>query len=37
MGLCFDKIQVQVVEDFIVQHSIDQNSDELCNSVSIHP
>jgi hypothetical protein len=27
----------QVVEDFIVGHSIDQNSDELCNLVSIHP
>jgi hypothetical protein len=27
----------QVVADFIVGHSIDQNSDETCNLVSIHP
>jgi hypothetical protein len=27
----------QVVADFIIGHSIDQNRDELCNSVSIHP
>jgi hypothetical protein len=27
----------QVVLDFIVGHSIDQNSDESCNFVSIHP
>jgi hypothetical protein len=27
----------QVVEDFIVCHSIDHNSDESCNLVSIHP
>jgi hypothetical protein len=27
----------QVVADFIVGHSIDQKSDELCNLVSIHP
>jgi hypothetical protein len=27
----------QVVADFIVGHSIDQNSDESCNLVSIHP
>jgi hypothetical protein len=27
----------QVVADFIVEHSIDQNSDESCNLVSIHP
>jgi hypothetical protein len=27
----------QVVADFIVGHSIDQNNDELCNLVSIHP
>jgi hypothetical protein len=27
----------QVVEDFIVGHSIDQNSDESCNLVSIYP
>jgi ribonuclease HI len=27
----------QVVADFIVGHSIDQNSDEFCNLVSIHP
>jgi ribonuclease HI len=27
----------QVVTDFIVGHSIDQNKNELCNLVSIHP
>jgi hypothetical protein len=27
----------QVVADFIVGHSIDQNSDGSCNSVLIHP
>jgi ribonuclease HI len=27
----------QVVVDFIVGHSIDQNNDESCNLVSIHP
>jgi hypothetical protein len=27
----------QVVVDFIVGHSIDQNRDESCNLVSIHP
>jgi hypothetical protein len=27
----------QVVADFIVEHSIDQNSDESCNLVSISP
>jgi ribonuclease HI len=27
----------QVVADFIVEHSIDENSDESCNLVSIHP
>jgi ribonuclease HI len=27
----------QVVADFIVGHNIDQNSDESCNLVSIHP
>jgi hypothetical protein len=27
----------QVVADFIVGHSIDQNSDESCNLVSIRP
>jgi hypothetical protein len=27
----------QVVADFIVGHSIDQNGDESCNLVSIHP
>jgi hypothetical protein len=27
----------QIVADFIVGHSIDQNNDELCNLVSIHP
>jgi ribonuclease HI len=27
----------QVVVDFIVEHSIDQNSDESCNLVSIRP
>jgi hypothetical protein len=26
----------QVVADFIIEHSIDQNSDESCNLVSIH-
>jgi hypothetical protein len=26
----------QVVADFIVRHSIDQNNDESCNLVSIH-
>jgi ribonuclease HI len=30
-------IKGQVVADFIVEHSIDQNSDESCNLVSIHP
>jgi hypothetical protein len=27
----------QVVADFIIEHSIDQNSDESYNLVSIHP
>jgi hypothetical protein len=27
----------QVIEDFIIEHSIDQNSDKSCNLVSIHP
>jgi ribonuclease HI len=27
----------QIVADFIVGHNIDQNSDESCNLVSIHP
>jgi ribonuclease HI len=27
----------QVVADFIIEHSIDQNNDESCNLVSIHP
>jgi hypothetical protein len=27
----------QVVADFITGYSIDQNNDELCNLVSIHP
>jgi ribonuclease HI len=27
----------QVVADFIIRHSIDQNNDESCNSMSIHP
>jgi hypothetical protein len=27
----------QVVADFIVGHSIDQNNDESCNLVSINP
>jgi hypothetical protein len=27
----------QVVADFIVGRSIDQNSDESCNLVSVHP
>jgi hypothetical protein len=26
----------QVIADFIVEHSIDQNSDESCNLVSIY-
>jgi hypothetical protein len=30
-------IRDQVVADFIVEHSIDQNSGESCNLVSIHP
>jgi hypothetical protein len=30
-------IKCQVVADFIVEHSIDQNNDESCNLVSIHP
>jgi hypothetical protein len=30
-------MNVQVVADFIIEHSIDQNSDESCNLVSIHP
>jgi hypothetical protein len=30
-------IKVQVVVDFIIGHSIDQNNDESCNLVSIHP
>jgi hypothetical protein len=30
-------IKGQVIADFIVEHSIDQNSDESCNLVSIHP
>jgi hypothetical protein len=30
-------IKGQVVVDFIVGHNIDQNSDESCNLVSIHP
>jgi hypothetical protein len=30
-------IKGQVVADFIVEHSIDQNSDESCNLVSILP
>jgi hypothetical protein len=30
-------IKGQVVVDFVVEHSIDQNSDESCNLVSIHP
>jgi hypothetical protein len=27
----------QVIADFSVRHSIDQNNDESCNLVSIHP
>jgi hypothetical protein len=27
----------QVVADFIVEHNIDQNNDESCNLVSVHP
>jgi ribonuclease HI len=30
-------IKCQVVADFIIGHSIDQNSDESCNLVSFHP
>jgi hypothetical protein len=30
-------IKGQVVADFIIEHSIDQNSDESCNLVSIYP
>jgi hypothetical protein len=30
-------IKCQLVADFIVGHSIDQNRDESCNLVSIHP
>jgi hypothetical protein len=30
-------IKGQVVADFIVEHSIDQNSGESCNLVSIQP
>jgi hypothetical protein len=30
-------IKGQVVADFIVEHSIDQNSDESYNFMSIHP
>jgi hypothetical protein len=30
-------IKGQVVADFVFEHSTDQNSDESCNLVSIHP
>jgi hypothetical protein len=30
-------IKGQVVADFIIEHSVDQKSDESCNLVSIHP
>jgi ribonuclease HI len=30
-------IKGQVVADFIVEHSVDQNSGESCNLMSIHP
>jgi hypothetical protein len=30
-------IRGQVLADFIIEHSIDQNSDESSNLVSIHP
>jgi hypothetical protein len=30
-------IKGQVVADFIIEHSFDQNSDESCNLVSIYP
>jgi hypothetical protein len=30
-------IKDQVIADFIVEHSVDQNSDESYNLVSIHP
>jgi hypothetical protein len=33
----FKSMKSQVVVDFIVGHSIDQNSDEICNLMSIHP
>jgi ribonuclease HI len=33
----FKSMKGQVVADFIVGHSIDQNNDESCNLVSIHP
>jgi hypothetical protein len=29
-------IKGQVVSDFIIEHSVDQNNDESCNLVSIH-
>jgi hypothetical protein len=29
-------IKGQVVVDFIIEHSIDENSNESCNLVSIH-
>jgi hypothetical protein len=46
VGLCFDRvlayeslksIKGQVAADFIVEHSIDQNSSGSCDLVSIHP
>jgi hypothetical protein len=46
VGLCFDRvlayeslksIKGQVIADFIVEHSIDQNSSGSCDLVSIHP
>jgi phage terminase large subunit-like protein len=43
MGLCnltyepLKSMKGQVVADFIVGHIIDQNNDESCNLVSIHP
>jgi hypothetical protein len=30
-------VKCQIVVDFIVGHCIDQNNDESCNLVSIHP
>jgi hypothetical protein len=47
VGICFDRIQLayellksmkdQVVANFIIGHSIDQNKDDLFSLVSMHP